>query len=55
MNSMPPLKRSLALSTPWSQQERPTRTSVSDTTTVSIDASVRVTLRMRLVAVSRAT
>ena len=54
MNSMPPLKRSLALFTPWfSITAEPKR--VSDTTTVRIDASVRVTLRVRLVAVSRAT
>ena len=54
MNSMPPLKRSLALLTPWfSITAEPN--SVSDTTTVRIDASVSVTLRVRLVAVSRAT
>ena len=54
MNSMPPLNRSLALFTPWfSMNAEPN--SVSDTTTVRIDASVRVTLRVRLVAVSRTT
>ena len=54
MNSMPPLKRSLALLTPWFSITAEPK-SVSDTTTVRIDASVRVTLRVRLVAVSRAT
>ena len=54
MNSMPPLKRSLALSTPWLSITAEPK-SVSDTTTVRIDASVSVTLRVRLVAVSRAT
>ena len=54
MNSMPPLKRSLAFSTPCcSSSAEPN--SVSDTTTVSTDASVRVTLRTRLVPVSRRT
>jgi hypothetical protein len=54
MNSMPPLKRSLAFSTPWrSRRAEPNR--VRETTTVSTDASVRVTLRNRLAAVSRAT
>jgi hypothetical protein len=54
MNSMPPLKRSLALLTPWfSITADPNR--VRETTTVRIDASVSVTFRVRLVAVSRAT
>ncbi len=54
MNSMPPLKRSLAFSTPcWRSSAEPNR--VRDTTTVSTDARVRVTLRTRFVPVSRMT
>ncbi len=53
MNSMPPSHRAVAFSTPWRMRRAPP-TSASDTATVATDASVRLMLRRRLFAVSRA-
>ena len=54
MNSMPPLNRLLAFCTPCCRSRaEPNR--VSETTTVRIDATVSVTLRTRLLPVSRTT
>ena len=52
MNSTPPFHRTRALSTAW-RMSRDMPTIVSDTTTVISEAAVSVTLRRRLLAVSR--
>ena len=54
MNSMPPLNRLLAFCTPCCRS-RAEPNSISETTTVSTDARVSVTLRTRLLPVSRMT